>query len=164
MKLLKTKILALLIMGLVSLSLSGQEAILTTGSTATGSGGSASYSVGQVVYATNSGSNGSVNQGVQQAYIISEETGINQAREISLNHLVYPNPTTDYLILKIEEINIETSDFQYFLYDIGGKLIQNDNVRSLETTIDFSQLSSANYLLRIIQKGKEIKTYKIIKN
>jgi hypothetical protein len=38
------------------------------GGEATGSGGSVSYSVGQVVYTTNTGINGSVAQGVQQPY------------------------------------------------------------------------------------------------
>ena len=44
-----------------------QDAIPATGGDATGSGGSASYTVGQIGYTTNTGTNGSVAEGVQQA-------------------------------------------------------------------------------------------------
>ena len=43
-----------------------QETVPATGGDATGSGGSASYSVGQMVYTTNTGS-GTVTQGVNKA-------------------------------------------------------------------------------------------------
>ena len=43
-----------------------QETIPTSGGEATGSGGSSSYSVGQMVYTTNT-SGGTVTQGVQQS-------------------------------------------------------------------------------------------------
>jgi hypothetical protein len=48
----------------------GQESIKTTVSNATGSEGSASYSIGQVVYQTHTGTNGSVAEGIQQPYEI----------------------------------------------------------------------------------------------
>ena len=48
-----------------------QESINATGGDASGSAGSASYSVGQVAYQTLAGTNGSIAEGVQQAYKIS---------------------------------------------------------------------------------------------
>ena len=94
-----------------------QETTTTTGGDASGTGGTASYSVGQVFYTTNTGTNGSVAQGVQQSYEISTITGIN-ITGINLELSVYPNPTTGYLTLKVEDVELSTLNFQ--LYDIQG--------------------------------------------
>lgn len=47
--------------------LQAQQANVTSGGDAKGSGGSSNYSVGQVVYTTNTGSTGTVAQGIQQS-------------------------------------------------------------------------------------------------
>ncbi|MEE4177590.1 MAG: hypothetical protein V2I46_08780, partial [Bacteroides sp.] len=51
-------------------ALFGQEAVVPAGGNATGSGGSVSYTAGQVFYLIHSGPSGSVSQGVQQPYEI----------------------------------------------------------------------------------------------
>ena len=66
---------AFLLLGLGGLQ--AQQSPTATGGEATGTGGTASYSVGQVVYTTNTGTNGSMAQGVQQPYEISTTVGIN---------------------------------------------------------------------------------------
>ena len=74
----KSKPLALLVAGLLCAGLTqAQESVNSTGGNATGSGGTVSYTIGQVGYTTNTGSNGSVAQGVQQAYEILT-VGINE--------------------------------------------------------------------------------------
>lgn len=75
-----------------------QNAIPATGGNASGSGGSVSYSVGQVTYLINTGTSGSVAQGVQQPYEISVVTGIEEASGIELEFSVYPNPASDFAI------------------------------------------------------------------
>ena len=92
---------ALLVFGLGLTGLQAQESINATGGIASGSGGSMSYSVGQIVYTTNTGTNGSVAQGVQQPYEISAVIGIEEFNGINLYVSVYPNPTSDYLTLSI---------------------------------------------------------------
>ena len=67
----KEHIIIILLIILSSFRIMAQQAINASGANATGSGGSVSYSVGQVLYTTNSGSNGSSAQGVQQPYEIS---------------------------------------------------------------------------------------------
>ena len=57
---------AFLLLGLGGLH--AQESPTASGGEATGTGGTASYSVGQVVYTTNTDATGTVTQGVQQAY------------------------------------------------------------------------------------------------
>ncbi len=79
-----------------------QQAVSASGGSASGSNGSVSYSVGQVVYSNQSGSNGSSLQGVQQPYEISVETSIEEARNISLEFIVFPNPCSDYISVRYE--------------------------------------------------------------
>jgi len=139
-----------------------QQALSAPGGEATAAGGNASYSVGQVVYTTNTGTNGSVAQGIQQPYEISVVTGLEDAKGITLQCSAYPNPTTDFLTLKVENFSLSTLTFQ--LYDLNGKLLENKKIESNETRIVMSNLNRAVYFLKVIQYNKEIKTFKIVKN
>jgi hypothetical protein len=91
---------AFLLLGLGGLH--AQETVPATGGEATGTGATASYSVGQVVYTIATGTNGSAAQGVQQPYEISTTVGINET-SIKLELSVYPNPNADYFTLKVED-------------------------------------------------------------
>mgnify|MGYP001117038139 CR=1 FL=1 len=157
----RLKLSAVLLFGLGLTGLQAQESINAIGSNASGSGGSASYSVGQVVYTTNIGTNGSVAQGVQQAFEISVVTGIEEAKSINLTISAYPNPTTDYLTLEVKDFELSNLSFQ--LYDIQGKLLQSEKITGNQTSILMSNLVQANYFVKVIQGNKEIKTFKIIK-
>ncbi len=148
-------------------AVSAQESVNATGGNASGSVCSVSYSVGQVVYTTNTGTSGSVAQGVQQLYEISVVTAIEEAKGINLSVSAYPNPTTDYLTLSISD-NIQTShdlsQLSSQLYDMSGKLLQNERITGNQTSIVMSNLVPANYFVKVIQSDKELKTFKIIKN
>lgn len=147
---------------LFSLSpVSAQESVNATGVNASGSGGSASYSVGQVVYTTNTGTNGSVAQGVQQPYEISVVNGLEEAQSIMLSVSAYPNPTTDYLILEVTDFHL--SPFTFNLYDMNGKLLQSEKITGNQTSIVMSNLVPATYFVKVVQGNKEVKTFKIMK-
>jgi len=161
MKYKKLKLSTILLLGLVLANLQAQEAKPATGGEVSGSGGSLSYTVGQVVYITNTGTNGSVSQGVQHPYEIFIVTGIDEANDISLNCLAYPNPTTDFVILKVENLNLSTLDFQ--LFDMNGNLLENKKVESNETTISMETLVPATYFLIVNDNSKEVIKFKIIK-
>ena len=143
--------------------LHAQESTSSSGGEASGDGGTVSYSVGQVVYSTHSGTTGSVSEGIQQPYEISviiglEETGIN------LNISTFPNPTTDYLILKIADDAHQESRFTITLYDLNGRVIEQQIVVSNETAIDMASLNAATYIIKVTSENEEVKTFKIIKN
>lgn len=144
-------------------NLQAQETIPATGDDASGIGGSASYTIGQVVYTTSTGTNGSVAQGVQQPYEISVVSGIEQAG-INLECVVYPNPVTDYLILSTVETHGRASEILiYQLFNIEGRMISTNKILSEHTKIEMNNLTQGNYILRIIEKDKVIKSFKIIK-
>ena len=158
----KEFLIALLFLSFWLTRLQAQEVIPTTGGNATGSGGSVSYSVGQVVYSSSSGTNGSVVQGVQQPYEISVISGIVDGEGINLTFSVYPNPTKDFLTLNLE--NFKADNLTYQLYDISGKLVETKQVLSFETSIAMTNLSPATYVLRVIKGNQVLKSFKIIKN
>jgi hypothetical protein len=157
----KLKLCAILLLGSGLTGLQAQESVNATGGNATGSGGSASYSVGQIVYTTNTGSNGTVAQGVQQPYEISVVTGIEETTGINLSVSAYPNPTTDYLTLEVKKFDLSNLSFQ--LYDMKGKLLQSEKIIGTQTNIVMSNLTPATYFVKVVQEKKEMKTFKIIK-
>jgi len=161
----KLKLSAVLLLGLGLTGLQAQESVPATGGNASGSGGSASYSVGQLVYTTNTGSNGSSAQGVQQPYEISVVTKIKKDDEIKLLFSANPNPTNGKLLLVYEDNNkLRDELISFKLIDINGVLIKNEIIYDTQTNIDMSNLSRAIYFLQIIKNKEVIKSFKIIKN
>ena len=156
----KIKIVVLFLLGFGLLTAQAQQAITATGGDASGSGGTVAYSVGQIVYTTNTGTNGSVAQGVQQSYIISIVLGI-EDNSTKLELTAYPNPTTNFLTLNVGNAELSTLRFQ--LYDISGKLIESRKIISSTETIGMENLPSAIYFLKVANNNQEVKTFKIIK-
>ena len=144
-----------------SVGLYAQETVPATGGDATGAGGSSSYTVGQVVYTTDTGSNGSVAQGVQQPYEISTSVGI-EVTAINLELVAYPNPTNNALTLNIGNYNNEKLTYQ--LYDMQGKLLDSKQVVNSSTTIGMQDLPVSTYLLNVLDNNALIKTFRIVKN
>jgi hypothetical protein len=141
--------------------LQGQETIPATGGNATGSGGSVSYTIGQILYNTFSGTNGTVAQGVQQPYEISVVTAIRNTEEINLECFVYPNPTSGLAKLVFKSPDYENMRFR--LFDVNGVLLQDKKVESMETEISLENLSSSVYFLKVIKNNLEVKVFKIVK-
>ena len=150
-----------LTIGLVHLNLFAQVDVSASGGDASSVSGSTSYSVGQVVYTTNTGIDGSVAQGVQQPYEISIVTEIEEAKEISLSFSVYPNPTTNFFKLNIGNYTPENLNYQ--LYDASSKIIESKKVFTIETSIFMENSARGIYFFKIIENNKEVKTFKIIK-
>ena len=66
-----------------------------------------------------------------------DATGVKET-SINLEMNVYPNPTTDYLTLKVEE----SKGLSYQLFDMQGKVIENK---------------------KVTEEGQAVKTFRIIK-
>jgi hypothetical protein len=152
----------LFLLGLGITGLHAQTVVSATGGNASGSGGTVTYSIGQVAYTTNTGTTGSIAQGVQQPFEISVVTGLEEAKVISLIISAYPNPTTDYLTLEVNDFELSNLNFQ--LYDMQGKLLQSEIITGNQASIVMSNLVPATYFIKVNQDNKEVKTFKIIKN
>ena len=152
--------LCVLLLGL-GLTAKAQQGTNATGGNASGSGGTLAYTVGQIVYTTNTGTTASVAEGVQQAYEISIVQGIDN-HSINLELNAYPNPTTNFLTLHVGKAELSTFNFE--LYDIIGKLIESRKIISSSETIAMENLPTATYFLKVSNNNNEVKSFKIIKN
>lgn len=156
----KLKLTAILLLGIGLSKGNAQQALLVTGGDASGNGGSTSYSVGQIVYKSNTSTAGSVNQGMQEAYEIIA-LGI-KVTSLNISLFVFPNPVNDKLTLSIT--NFSSEKLVYELFDLQGKLITSDLIFGNETQINTGNLPGAVYFLNIVEKSKKIQSFKIIKN
>jgi hypothetical protein len=142
-------------------NLLAQQGTSAGGGEAIGSGGSASYTIGQIDYISAADSGGTITQGIQQPYEILIVTGMDE-NGIDLTISVYPNPATDFVLLKMENNKLE--NFTYQLYDIQGKILLNKKVESRKTSISMIDLAHAIYFIKVLKNNIEVKTFKIIKN
>jgi hypothetical protein len=135
-----------------------QKSIVVTGGKATGSGGTATFSVGQISYKSPYGN--IVSDGVQQPYEIAT-LGKSNFDTILLEMNVFPNPTSDELRLKIGE---NKAILSYLLFDINGKSLSNSmQIVDKETIINMKNFDSGIYFLKILSTNEALKTFKIIK-
>ncbi len=142
-------------------TLYAQNNTVASGGQAAGIGGSASYTIGQIVNSSLTGSNGSLIQGLQQPYEISIVTSTTDLA-FDINAQVYPNPTTDQLVLNI--VNQELKNLRYILVDIQGKTIASDRINKSASRINMSSLSNGTYFLRVFSNKQQVKSFQIIKN
>ena len=142
------------------INMMAQDAIVPSGGNGTGSNGSFSYTVGQIEYTTLVGVNGSVSQGVQQPFEVSVGFGA-ELKHINLELSAYPNPTTDYLFLSVEDVT--HSDFRAELYDLRGRLLRSIIIEGETTKIDMKRYEQAIYLVHVYDNNSIVKTFKIIK-
>ncbi len=137
-----------------------QQAVIPAGGNATGSSGNVSFTVGQVNYTSNSSSNYSVSQGVQQPFEISI-LSVDKQFPTTIQLKAYPNPTSDFITLDIDNLDIE--GLQYTLIDINGKIIIEEALMQQQTIINFTSIPSSTYFIKVTVKDKNVKTFKIVK-
>ena len=169
MKLLKNHFCLVCII-LATQLLCAQEVIPVSGGEATGSNGSGSYTVGQVFYTTYLAPDlfftdditrvGSVSQGVQQPFELQTLSNPSLTT-VKLTAATYPNPTKDFIILKISDTALD--NLSYTLFDVTGKAISNGGITNRDTQIAMQQLAIGIYILKVNRDNQELKTFKIIK-
>lgn len=73
---------------------------------------------------------------------------------------VFPNPTSDYITVSINEVNRGSS---IEVYNINGSLITSKVAKSTETTIDISDLSTGLYILKLVKDDQILNATQVIK-
>lgn len=128
---------------LFSTALSGQELL--------GSAGTDKFSLGEAFIETHLGSGLIISEGFHQPLISLIDIKENPRVLVS----VYPNPTSDKLIL---EHNLES--IIVFLYDSQGQVVFTDYQTS--GTFDLSSFSQGQYSLVILQKNDILYSCKVL--
>lgn len=157
----KRLILCLLLLCLFVLPLAAQNGTVAAGTDLSGNGGTASVTVGQIDYFTITGAGGIVTPGIQQPYEIWVITGV-ELPGIELSMAVYPNPATDYVVLRVEEM--PTVPIRFALYNLSGQLLDTQEILEPTTQIVLSSYAMGAYFLKIEDGDRTIKTFKVIKN
>lgn len=135
--------------------------INASGTDASGSSGTVAYSIGQVFYTYIGFSVYNVAQGIQHEVannsLAKPEVSIEPKTEL----FIFPNPTTDFVNIKMEGYENESKSYQ--LYDFQGRLLKQDVINQNETQISLYNLSSSVYILQVYLNNKILKTFKILK-
>lgn len=149
-----------LVLFLLGWAVQAQQNTVASGGEASGSGGSASFSVGQIVWHAIPGQNFSVQEGLQQPF----EVFVLSAPEHTENFpsiTIYPNPVTSKLML---ELGSPPEDSHYELYNISGQLIQSQQISSESTPVSMENFQAGVYILQVKKSKKSIRSFKILKN
>ena len=156
--LIKKSIIPLVVFVSFGFSSFGQNALSTTGGHFKSTGGSTSFTVGQVAYVLKKGTGSYLNEGVQQVYT-KKTTPIEELvylKEVQL----YPNPTQETFNLIIS--TKEDVQIRYTIMDYLGKEIRNGNILSEKSEITLMDLPAGNYFISLKSK-KENRIFKIVK-
>nr|WP_298988800.1 T9SS type A sorting domain-containing protein [uncultured Polaribacter sp.] len=144
---------------LFTFSNTAQNAIVSSGGNIT-SNGSLSYTIGQIVVHSNTNSAASFHLGVQQPF---ELIALNiEEVNLGLSFKTYPNPTTGLFNLELKQ----GVDFPYQLkiFDIRGRQILDQTITKELTNVNIQPYSKGVYLLQLIKSGKQIISFKLLKN
>ncbi len=146
-------------------SLRAQSGFVTAGVDVSGSNGSISASVGQLMVGSTQGKataaqyvTASLNEGLQQTYTIQELTS-NRGPDGNALFTVYPNPTTDGITILPSQFD---STYRFALYTVDGRLLQKGEITDFEQYLPMNSYPSGSYLLTIVGKNSE-NTYRIVK-
>ena len=154
------KIIFTILVGFLTHSkINAQQSINASGANASGSAGSVSITIGQIAYTSAFGSNGSINQGVQQPFEINTLSG-QEFESITLQATVYPNPTTGSFTLTVKDFSLENLNYQ--VLDVQGHTILSDKA-SEQNNINIENETAGMYLVNVQVSSRVIKTFKIIK-
>jgi len=137
-----------------------QQVVATAGATSQTASGGISYTIGEIVTETIAASGTTLTQGFQQTKLVI--TAINVVADLGYTIEAFPNPATDFVKLNVSTHKVE--GFRYVLYDISGKVMDEKMIESKETTINFSEVICASYILKVFDGQKEVKSFKIIKS
>ena len=162
----KLKLTFLVLLVLTINSLVAQNASLASGGEANTNMGSVSYSIGQVAYSFSDSESGIVSQGVQQPFEIFKITSIGKDEGFNLECIAYPNPTTQYLNLELNNTVLLSKNISIRLYNSNGELVLNQQITNENTRINTEHFQSGQYVMNVIANNgpaKSLSSFKIIK-
>ncbi|MBD8082045.1 T9SS type A sorting domain-containing protein [Chryseobacterium caseinilyticum] len=118
------------------------------------SGNDLAHSVGEIyVIPSNPDDAASGTMGLLQSTTV-QLLGISEA--VKDNIKVYPNPTADFIYIKLES---KTKVHEFEIYDIAGRIVLKGKIDSEK--LDLRHLKEGNYMIKF--KNTDIKAIKIIK-
>jgi hypothetical protein len=130
----------------------GQQTFSSAGGNFVGSKSYLSFTVGEVFYENK----GNSKDGIQQGFTVNRITSFS-----SLHLTIFPNPTTDLLYFKVEDLNY--TNLHYLIYDFSGLLLASGDISDTKSRISLKDLPSQNLIIKCFRSAYEQVTYKVIK-
>lgn len=149
----------LLLFGALALSTFtyAQEVVSTQGDSYSNANGSIDYTIGEVVINIVTDGTNELTQGFHQTNW--NFLGVDN-HEQNLDATVFPNPMGS-------ELHIQTASYEnlsYLLYDAAGRIVAEEKLGSIETSIDVSTYAPSSYTLVLRNENQEkVKTFKLVK-
>jgi len=137
-----------------------QKVISTAGSFIENNYGSLSWTLGEIAVETISNTDLILTQGFQQSKLTV--TGINIIPLIEPDVKAFPNPSADYVNIKVGNA-MKVGDWQYALFDQNGKKLIDKKLYSDFTKVSLGTLPDAIYFLRVSGGGYGTRIFKIVK-
>jgi hypothetical protein len=129
--------------------------VITSGNVVENEYGSVSFTIGSVFY-IGKAQTFSITEGLQQSYIINQIPG-----KSILKVLLYPNPTSDLIFFKVENLNFK--NLSYRIYDLTGRLMSEGKINNINTSVSLQKFNSNIFIVRIYRNAIEERSFKIFK-
>lgn len=152
----KTKFIFLILL-LIHVCIFGQtlepQLLSTAGKEFINNDNSLSWSLGEISINTIYSNDAILTQGFQQTGIYTTAT-LNP--EMKMNLSLYPNPTFDYITIKIEDDEYDNKAFR--IIDISGKICYHGIITSKKHIIDISNFTAGLYFITLTREKDMIIT------
>ena len=134
--------------------ISAQELYLlgAAGTESTGTGGSVSWSLGEIITVTAGGPSNDVTQGFHQGNIYV--TGVEHLAEINVS--VYPNPTSEFVTVTCPY------PVRVSIYDASGRLIAIHDLTIEVNQLNVTEFARGTYNLIFESTEQETKTARLV--
>jgi len=158
MRKLKKLLIAFCVFGFGT-ALQAQEVVATGGDYNSNTSGSISYTIGELAISSYASGDLVLLEGFQPG-------GISLINAIDLSKVdfaitAFPNPVVAELKLQIKDT--QGKGLKYQVFDINGKLLKQNFIEADETTISFSEMEKASYIVKLSSATADIKSFTIIK-
>ena len=100
---------------------------------------------------------------MQQPYEI-QAVGVEHYPQITLNAVVYPNPTENLAQLRLNGFEIPSGGLRAILYDGSGKQLTSIPVTEDLTAFQIGHYATGTYYLELRDGKRVLKTFKIVRS
>ncbi len=144
----------------ISTGITAQQVIPSAGTHATGINAQLTWTIGEPVISTISGSRLQLTQGFNQGNLTISAIEPFIISGIVIN--VYPNPFSE--TLQIELTGYTNEAYFYIVTDVNGRIIKNGLIDQNLQSIDMNRLAQGVYFLMISEiSPPKVQTFKIVK-
>ncbi len=162
MKSILISLIGIAIMGMPAFVVTeGQSGSVATGGEISSADHTLSFSIGPTFY-TSFGNDGFyISSGIQHPEI-RIFTRITENEDLKHEIRVFPNPTSDWINIRIKDPDFLDSDIR--LISMEGKVLFSKAIENGELNLPVSQLEPGNYTLLIVNKRELLRSFNIIKS